>query len=143
MNLVFDISRKALVFGEKGMLAKYWKTPEKDTIDCIMKSDVKAARKILKDNEKVFKRIVSAAYGEDPVTLDVVFNVFFNGMKQLSPSLRISWVIGTWTERGRTTIRAGKRTLASISPRSVVGRRFHEPQLLDRNRSSGRDTLLS
>jgi hypothetical protein len=102
MNLVFDISRKALVFGEKGMLAKYWKTPEKDTIDCIMKSDVKAARKILKDNEKVFKRIVSAAYGEDPVTLDVVFNVFFNGMEAViaKPTDIVSnWNLdGTWQD---------------------------------------------
>jgi hypothetical protein len=83
MNLVFDVARKALVLGDKGLFEKHWQTPEKETIDCILNSDVAKAREILKTNEKVFKQLLTAAYGERPIETEILFNVFMSGMHKV------------------------------------------------------------
>lgn len=62
MNLVFDTSRKVLMFGKQGLL-QYWKHDEAQTIEIINTCDVKAARKSLELNADIFYKIIQAAYG--------------------------------------------------------------------------------
>jgi len=60
-NLVIDLSRKALVFGDKGLF-KYWKATEEETLSCILSCDVSLSHSILERNKELFLNILSASY---------------------------------------------------------------------------------
>lgn len=79
MHLTFDLARKALVFGQKGLL-KYWQASEEETIQCINKCDVKLAREIMERNKKLFCGILLAAFHDSAYT-EVAYGVFFNGIE--------------------------------------------------------------
>jgi len=82
MNMVFDLGRKALVFGEKGML-KYWKGSEQETIECINSCNVKKAREILERNQAIFYMLFESAYGKGDLRAKVAVKTFMNGMESL------------------------------------------------------------
>ena len=63
-NIVFDLARSAAMFG-KSRLLKHWKATEQETIQCINTCDVTLARRILKDNEKLFKLILKVKLYDD------------------------------------------------------------------------------
>jgi hypothetical protein len=99
MNLVFDIARKGLIFGEKNLIG-YWKTSEKEVVDIIQKSDVKAARESLKKNEFLFRQLIGAAYGNEERTTKTVFDIFMNGMESVikdPTNIEANWMLaGGW-----------------------------------------------
>lgn len=81
MHLVFDLSRKVLVFGEKGML-KHWNGSEQETIKVINKCDVDGAKKILERNKEMFIKLLKAAYPAlTAPALEKLYLVFLNGME--------------------------------------------------------------
>lgn len=95
MNLVIDLSRKCVVFGQKDFMP-YWNATEEETLDCIIRCDVEAAQKILLRNKEVFKQLLKASYFEDDddydyddpgktpkkkkSEMDILFDVFMNGI---------------------------------------------------------------
>lgn len=83
MNIVFDLGRKAVMFGENNLM-KHWKATEKETIECINKCDASLAKKILDRNKTIVLNLLYAAYGhlnEDGVM--VIFNAIKNGMETI------------------------------------------------------------
>ncbi len=81
MNLVMDLSRKALMFGKNGFM-KYWNATEEETISCIIDCDVEAAHRILERNKECFKQILQAAYpGRDTIEIGFLYDVFINGIR--------------------------------------------------------------
>jgi hypothetical protein len=84
MHLVFDMSRKILVFGEKGLM-KFWEATEKETIDCIRNCDVAKAREILsrEKNKRVMFKLLRDCYGWTGEKQLKLFNVFLEGMESI------------------------------------------------------------
>lgn len=82
MNLVFDLARKALVFGQKDFL-KYWKATEKETINCINNCDVNKAKTILNNNKDIMLQLFQASYRCDNHQAKKIFNIFLNGMESI------------------------------------------------------------
>lgn len=85
MNLVFDMARKIVVFGESGLL-KYWQGSEEETVNTIIKCDVVKARKILASeiNKKIMCGILMAAYPYlTKLDMENILNIFQNGMESV------------------------------------------------------------
>ncbi len=81
MNLVIDLSRKALMFGKKGYM-NYWDATEEETINCIINCDVESAHRILARNKTIFKQLLKASYYDKSDTqLELLYNVFINGIR--------------------------------------------------------------
>jgi len=76
MNMVFELARKAVVFGEKA-LTSMWQVEEKETLDCILTCNVDKAREILTTNKTVFCKILEAA---NLYPTDKAYNIFMNGV---------------------------------------------------------------
>lgn len=75
-NLVFDLGRSALVFGQKHLL-KFWDATEQETIECINECNVTLARKILERNKKLLTQIISGRYHQDArvsFSVDLILN---------------------------------------------------------------------
>jgi hypothetical protein len=98
MNLVFDLSRKALVFGDKGFL-KFWKTSQEETIKVINSCDVKGARKIMELNKPVLRRVIASSYiGISEKELEVIYNIFYKGMESVVKDP--TDIVGNWNLNG-------------------------------------------
>jgi hypothetical protein len=81
MNLVIDLSRKALMFGKNGFM-KYWDATEEETINCIINCDVEASHRILARNKVAFKQMLKASYySSTDAELELLYNVFVNGIR--------------------------------------------------------------
>ncbi len=81
MNLVIDLSRKALMFGKHGFM-KYWDASEEETINCIINCDVEASRRILERNKDIFKQLLKASYDdENDQCIEILYNIFINGVR--------------------------------------------------------------
>lgn len=78
MNLVFDLGRKALLFGMKDMM-QHWLGDEKETIEVINNCNVDGARAILERNKKTLIAILSTCYGE--ATSLQVYNIIMGGLE--------------------------------------------------------------
>jgi hypothetical protein len=102
-HLVFDLSRKVLVFGDKDYL-RHWDGNEKETVEVINTCNVEGARAILKRNEKLFKDILSAAYPNfTSPQVHILYTIFLEGMEtavnpeEMEQSWRIGVVgVGAW-----------------------------------------------
>lgn len=89
-NIVFDVARKAMMFGDKGLL-QTWKCEEKETIRIIQECDVLSARKVLETNKDLFIGIIAAAYDRSTNVYDgektythaapMVYDIFLNGVE--------------------------------------------------------------
>lgn len=82
MNLVFDVSRKVIMFSKKGLL-KYWQHKEEETIDTINTCNVEAARASLERNKDLFIKIISAYYGTNSHATLNAYKAFYNGMESV------------------------------------------------------------
>lgn len=84
MNLVFDLSRKALVFGANNYM-KYWKASEEETIETINTCNVEKAKELLLRNKEVMFKLFEACYGMSNgiVVYEKLLNVFVNGMETI------------------------------------------------------------
>lgn len=80
-NMIFDLARSVVSFGYKNYM-RYWKCSEAETIRIINECDVFAARKVLKENQKLFTKIASTKYGED-LAAEFVFNTMYYGIENV------------------------------------------------------------
>ncbi len=77
MNIVFDLSRKAVIFGDRNLL-HHFKGDEAETIDVIKNCDVPRARAIMDRNEVLFKSMIKSCYYYGS---DSIYKIFRNGME--------------------------------------------------------------
>lgn len=78
--IVFGLARNAVMFGELGLL-KHWKATEQETIDTIMKCDVKKAQKILKKNKTILLKMFKGSYaGFSDKKCTKLFNILLQGI---------------------------------------------------------------
>jgi hypothetical protein len=120
MNLVFDLSRKCVVLGQKKLLEVAWKTTEEETIDCINNCDVEKAKEILDRNKATFIQLLSAAYpNQDDARLEVLFKGFRDGMETLveNPTdIENNWLLnGQWIGHGEAPGKNVKNSVAVIN----------------------------
>lgn len=99
-HLVFDLSRKAFMFGRKGFL-KHWKHDEKETLDCIIKCDAPKAREIMIRNEAILLEIIKAAYpNAKPGEIAAVLKVLHKGVDAIvkdASDFEKNWSLdGSW-----------------------------------------------
>lgn len=96
-HLVFGLARKALMFGDIGML-HHWKADEQETIETIINCDVKQAQKILKRNKDLFIELLKASYvsyiSPESKVFEPLFDVFINGMESVIKDP--SDIVGNW-----------------------------------------------
>lgn len=79
-NLVVDVARKIVVFGKKD-LYKFWEIKPNELKAILNKQDVEISRIVLKRNEKIFRGLLEAAYGDlSPSEIDNIYNLFMNGI---------------------------------------------------------------
>jgi hypothetical protein len=81
-HMTFDLARAVVGMYEEGM-DFVWKTSEKATVETIMNHDVDSARKILKENERIF-RAVLRAIGHGYATAEgenVAYDIWTKGME--------------------------------------------------------------
>jgi hypothetical protein len=101
-NLVIDVARNVVVLAQKGLFNKVWEATEEETVNCIVRCDVKAAREILERNRETFIKLLEASYHEwaKKRELEFLFNVFTHGMEWIikDPNDFVSnWNLhGTW-----------------------------------------------
>lgn len=99
-NLVFDLARSAYVFAHKGLLAKYWKGDEKETISVMNSCDVAGAKAILERNSGIFKKIAGSRYGGNSVVGQWIFDACINGIESVIKDpldIEGNWNLsGTW-----------------------------------------------
>jgi hypothetical protein len=97
-NIVFDLARSSAMFGMKGFLP-FWECDESETIRIINECDVKAARKVLRKNEYLLKKILDTKYNNLKKT-DFAFSVIIRGMESVikdATDIEKNWDIGgTW-----------------------------------------------
>lgn len=78
-QIVFDISRKAVIVGMNDYL-KHWKGTEEETIRCINTCDVKLAQEIMLRNKEMLMQIYQAAYKNyKKEQYEALFKIFFDG----------------------------------------------------------------
>lgn len=111
MHLVFDLSRKAFMFGQKGLL-KYWKATEEETIKCIMNCDVKLSHEILKRNKELLLKIFHAAFRDSSYS-DVAYKLFIDGMGSVVKDPHN--IIGNWSLESKEWVHHSEKPHASWS----------------------------
>jgi hypothetical protein len=90
MNLIIDVARKCVVFGQCDFM-KFWKTTEEETIECIINCDAEKAREILTRNKDVFIQLLRACYKIDDYDdeksvkqikkeMEILFDIFMSGV---------------------------------------------------------------
>lgn|GEM_PF-1970898 len=94
-NLVFDLARKCVRFGQLGLL-KYWEGNQKETIDCMVSCDVDKSREILNRNKNLFINLLKSAYPAWPLEKDYekMFSIFIDGLESVieDPSnFEVNW----------------------------------------------------
>jgi hypothetical protein len=96
-NLVIDLARKSLTFGEKNLI-EYWKGSEEETIRIINECDVEAARSSMEKNKEVYLKLFKSCYpaysqagmtssqkekGDAYNNYEVIYNIFLKGMESV------------------------------------------------------------
>lgn len=92
MNIVFDLSRKALRFGEKGWMNK-WIHNEQETINIINTCDVAGAKEVMERNKELLLNIMDAPYRNMDMT-KMAYDIFYNGMESVIK--KPDDIIGNW-----------------------------------------------
>ena len=110
-HIVFDLARKAFIFGCQGMLKRFWKTNEEEIIRIIRSCDVEAARKSMNDNKEVYLKLFESIYRRnEPKHNEVVFNTFIKGAESIIKDvndIETNWKLnnpgaaGGWNWRSR------------------------------------------
>lgn len=91
-HMVFDLARKSLMFGLKGLL-EFWKASEEEVIHTINNHDVKQAREILSRNMELFTKIIDSRYQEE-TQAKYAANAFLNGVESIIANP--TDVVGNW-----------------------------------------------
>ena len=112
-NLVIDLARKVVVFADKEY-EDCWNASEKEVLDCMFNCDVSLAQSIIHRNEKIFGKLLSAAYidwiahsrnyndSSDKTSehLPIIKDCFFKGIKSFIKDpydLETNWKLnGEW-----------------------------------------------
>lgn len=82
MNMVFDLARKAVIFGKDDYFEKHWVATEEEVINCIINCDVKAAHKMMERNKEAFLQLLKASYSSaQPAELEMLYQVFIKGIR--------------------------------------------------------------
>ncbi len=85
-HMVFELGRKALMFGINGY-RQHWIATDKETTEAIQNCDVVKACAIMERNKDIFKRILSTTALVDPdhkkKTAEIAFNAFMNGCETI------------------------------------------------------------
>lgn len=83
-NIVFDLSRKALMLGKIGLFNKMWKGTEQEVIDCMTSSSAPKARELMDRNKDLLIKLIVAAYpqwnggnGKNP---EVIYDILYKGV---------------------------------------------------------------
>jgi len=103
-HMVFDLARKAFVFGQKDFL-KYWKGNEEETVKCIQECDVELAHTIMERNKDILLKIFGAAYmqyGKEYVkgNSEAAYKAFYDGIDSIvdTKDIAANWLLnGVWT----------------------------------------------
>lgn len=119
MNMVFDITRKAFVLGEKGLLERAWIGNKEETIEVINTCNVEKAREILLRNKDMFLKLADAAYPLlDP---NPVFNAFYNGAESIIENpedIESNWLLGQgekkWIAHGEAQGKNWHKTIIQV-----------------------------
>jgi hypothetical protein len=93
-HLIYDVSRIALSLGLKGAYDLVWKAKEGEVIEAINGSDVKLARRILRDNRDVLKNIIKQVYSYRDAAQKTAFDVAMDGMEYLIKDP--TDIVGNW-----------------------------------------------
>lgn len=101
--LVFDLGRKALLLGKKGLFPKMWKGDEQEVIDCMTSSDATKARELMDRNKKLMLNLLIAAYpwmqGTEQAP-EVLYDLLYKGIaSRISEPTNITrnWnLVGGW-----------------------------------------------
>lgn len=99
-NLVFDLARKVVSIGQKGLL-EVWKASEKETIDTIMTCDVESARHIMERNKEFLMELFhKTLYGYDHTkeSMEPFYNIFYNGLE--TAVANVDDIEGNWNLDG-------------------------------------------
>lgn len=79
-NLVIDFARKVVVFAQKGYFPSLWDATEEETLNTVIKCDVKNARKIMERNKSVMIKLIKASYHwATEKQLEFMYSIFLNG----------------------------------------------------------------
>ncbi len=104
-NLVFDLGRKTLILGHKGLFTKMWKGTEQEVIDCMVASDAVKARELMDRNKPLILALLNAAYSQFRDTkgaAETLFDIFYKGVDSriADPfNLEKNWALNThWSE---------------------------------------------
>ena len=82
-NLVFDLARKALMFGKNGFLP-CWKASEEETLHTIINCDVERAHAIMDRNKDIISKIFKSSYSyADEESIEMLFSAFKNGISSI------------------------------------------------------------
>lgn len=81
MNMVFELSRRALSVGENNLL-KYWDSTEEETVQCINNCDVDLAREILARNKEQFLSILESHCGDKELALNL-YKIYMLGIDSI------------------------------------------------------------
>jgi hypothetical protein len=83
-NIVFDISRKALMLGKIGLFNKMWKGTEQEVIDCMTSSSAPKARELMDRNKDLIIKLIVAAYpqwyGADKKLPEAIYDILYKGV---------------------------------------------------------------
>jgi hypothetical protein len=96
-NLVWDITRKAVVMGLKGQQFM-WDATEEEVRKTINEYDVRLARKILTRNRPVLEAMVRVIYGPSKSLIAIAMDVIFHGISIMiddPTDIPRNWEFGT------------------------------------------------
>lgn len=123
MHIVFDLSRAAVKIGAANML-NLWNCSEQDTIRIINTCNVEDARKVLTQNETLFKQLLVVGYrtstAED-LKVQMAFKMFTEGVNahfEDPTNIEKNWKLdGTWCthsgDPGKTASSASQQVIVS------------------------------
>lgn len=118
-NLVFDLSRKAVMFGDNDFMY-LWKATEEETIRVIQTCDVAGAREIMERNKDLIKQMFRAVYGQNE---EAAYQVFFKGMASVikdPTNLEANWQMTKWVDHNNGNASAW----AALSRQVVAGQKI-------------------
>lgn len=126
-NIVFELGRKALMFGHKGFMDK-WVHNEEETIRIINTCDVEAARKVLITNRELLIRIIDSRFYSIPKA-EFVYGIIINGIESVvsepgnvtknwmldTKGFRSHWDVPHMSIAGAYDLIANKKTITKVS----------------------------
>lgn len=113
-NMVYELARRAFAMGYWDMM-NLWDTTEGETLDCILRSDVEIARKILARNKDVFEKV----WNYKVLGGDVAYKVFSRDMSETikdPADIEGNWLIGKqeWVGHNESPLKNWSKSIEHI-----------------------------